>query len=57
MVRMQHHPETKTYVERRTAEGKTRREIRRCIMRHLVRRLYPLLVADLNQARTMLALT
>ncbi len=57
MVRMQHHPETKAYVERRTAEGKTRREIRRCIMRHLARRLYPLLITDLNQARTMLALT
>ena len=57
MVRMQHHPETKAYVERRTAEGKTRREIRRCIMRHLARRLYPLLIADLNQARTMLSLT
>jgi len=57
MVRMQHHPETKAYVERRTTEGKTRREIRRCLMRNLARRLYPLLIADLNDARTLPALT
>jgi transposase len=53
MVRMQHHPETKAYVDRRTAEGKTRREIRRCLMRNLARRLYPLLIADLNDAKTI----
>ena len=57
MVRMQHHPETKAYVDRRTAEGKTRREIRRCLMRNLARRLYPLLIADLNDARTIPLLT
>jgi transposase len=57
MVRMQHHPETKAYVARRTAEGKTRREIRRCLMRNLARRLYPLLIADLNHARTIPLLT
>jgi len=57
MVRMQHHPETKAYVERRTQEGKTRREIRRCLMRNLARRLYSLLVADLNHARTIPLLT
>lgn len=57
MVRMQHHPETKAYVERRLAEGKTRREIRRCIMRNLARRLYPLLIADLHDAKTIPLLT
>jgi transposase len=57
MVRMQHHPETKAYVERRTAEGKTRREIRRCLMRNLARRLYPLLLADLHDARSIPLLT
>jgi transposase len=57
MVRMQHHPETKAYVARRTQEGKTRREIRRCLMRNLARRLYPLLIADLNDARTIPLLT
>jgi len=57
MVRMQHHPETKAYVTRRTREGKTRREIRRCIMRNLARRFFPLLMADLRDARTIPLLT
>jgi transposase len=57
MVRMQHHSETKAYVARRTAEGKTRREIRRCLMRNLARRLYPLLIADLTDAKTIPLLT
>ena len=57
MVRMQHHPETKAYVTRRTQQGKTRREIRRCLMRNLARRRYPLLIADLTDARTIPLLT
>ena len=55
--RMIHDPETRAYVERRTAEGKSTKEIRRCLMRHLARRLYPLLLADLNQAKTTPLLT
>jgi transposase len=35
--------ETKAYAERRRAEGKTPREIRRCLKRHLARRVYKLL--------------
>ncbi len=50
MNRMIHDPETREYVERRTAEGKSRREIRRCLMRHIARRLFPLLIADLRDA-------
>jgi len=57
MNRMLHHPETKAYVARRTAEGKTRREIRRCLMRHLARRLFPLLLADLHDAKSLPLLT
>jgi transposase len=52
--RMLHHPETRAYVARRTTEGRTEREIRRCLMRHLARRLYPLIRADLADARTLL---
>ncbi|MCX4419252.1 IS110 family transposase [Streptomyces mirabilis] len=40
MVRMVHHPQTRTYADRRRAEGKTDREIRRCLKRYLARRLY-----------------
>jgi hypothetical protein len=40
MVRMVHHPQTRTYADRRRAEGKTDREIRRCLKRYLARRIY-----------------
>ncbi|MDJ1370226.1 IS110 family RNA-guided transposase [Gulosibacter molinativorax] len=40
MSRMTYHPETKTYVEKRLAEGKSKREIRRCIKRYHARHLY-----------------
>jgi transposase len=38
--RMRCHPPTQAYVRRRLAEGKTDREIRRCIKRYLARHLY-----------------
>jgi len=40
IVRMRDDEETKTYAARRTAEGKTRREIVRCIKRYIVREIY-----------------
>jgi transposase len=36
-------PQTKAYVERKRAEGKTRREALRCLKRHLARRMHRLL--------------
>jgi transposase len=45
--RLRHHPETRLYAARRTRQGRSRKEIVRCLMRHLARRLYPLLLADL----------
>jgi transposase len=45
LSRMVHHAETKRYVAKRTAEGKTPREIKRCLKRHLARRLFRLLEA------------
>jgi transposase len=38
--RLRHHAPTIAYATRRTAEGKTTREIRRCIKRYLARHLY-----------------
>jgi transposase len=38
--RMRGHPATQAYVQRRRADGKTDREIRRCIKRYLARHLY-----------------
>ena len=40
IVRMQHHEPTKAYVARRTAEGKTKSEIIRCLKRLLARELW-----------------
>jgi transposase len=51
--RLIHHPETRAYATRRTAEGLSRREILRCLKRHLARRLYPLIVADLTAAAAL----
>jgi transposase len=45
--RLRHHPETRAYAARRTREGRSKKEIVRCLMRHLARRLSPLLLADL----------
>ena len=38
-----HHQRTSTYIAKRTADGKTRREIQRCLKRYLARHLYRLL--------------
>lgn len=43
MVRMVSDEETKTYTARRTAEGKTKREIVRCLKRHVAREVFWLL--------------
>ena len=49
--RLRHHPETRADAARRTREGRSRKEVVRCLMRHLARRLDPLLLADIAQAR------
>jgi hypothetical protein len=41
--RMRHEERTRAYVERRRREGKTDREIRRCLKRYLARRFYRIL--------------
>lgn len=43
IVRMQHHEPTKAYVARRTAEGKTKAEIIRCLKRFLAREIWALM--------------
>lgn len=40
ITRMRMDPRTRAYVERRTAEGRTLREIRRCLKRYLARQIY-----------------
>ena len=50
-----HDPATQAYAERRTKDGKTGREIKRCLKRYLARQLHPLLLADLRDARELSA--
>ena len=40
VTRIRTDPRTRAYVERRTAEGRTPREIRRCLKRYLARQIY-----------------
>jgi hypothetical protein len=40
MTRLAHDPRTKAYAARRTTEGKTRKEIIRCLKRYVAREVY-----------------
>lgn len=50
MVRMRSDPRTRAYVARRTTEGKSLKEIHRCLKRYIIRELYPLILADLKDS-------
>jgi hypothetical protein len=52
--RLRWHEPTKHYLERRTQEGKTKKEIIRCLKRAVVRELYRALQADLNPSDVLL---
>ena len=43
ITRMSSHPATRAYVTRRTAEGKSKKEIIRCLKRYVARQVYPYL--------------
>jgi transposase len=48
VVRLRYCQRTRDYVERRTREGKTQREIMRCLKRYVAREVYTVLRADLE---------
>jgi transposase len=48
LTRMRDCPRTRAYIARRTAEGKTTREIRRCLKRYIARELYRQLTRSMN---------
>lgn len=52
--RLRWHEPTRAYLERRTHEGKTKKEIIRCLKRAVVRELYRALQADLNTSPRLL---
>lgn len=43
LVRLRTDPDTRAYMARRTAEGKSRRDAKRCLRRVIARQLYRLL--------------
>ena len=51
--RLIHDPETRAYAVRRSGEGLSRKEILRCLKRHLARRIYKLILADLTIANRL----
>lgn len=51
-TRMTHDPRTKAYVARRTAEGKTTKEIVRCLKRYVAREIYKSLVAPVRDSQS-----
>jgi len=50
VTRARCHPETKAYIQRKRAEGKTSTEALRCLKRHLARRIWHLLQPDATAA-------
>jgi transposase len=48
-------PATRAYLQRKQAEGKTRREALRCLKRHLARRIWKLLQATPHPGRTRMS--
>lgn len=49
-TRLRIDPATRSYAERRTKQGKSTKELLRCLKRYLARELFPLLLADLQDA-------
>ena len=49
LVRLRYHQPTKDYVERRTSEGKSKREIIRCLKRYVAREIYAALTQTGDQ--------
>ena len=52
LTRMRCDPTTRAYVTRRRAEGKSKREICRCVKRYIARQLYRTLTAAITPAIT-----
>jgi transposase len=49
IVRLRHHGPTRAYLQRRTAEGRSKREIIRCLKRYIARQVFPILRQDLSR--------
>lgn len=52
LTRMRMDPTTRTYMERRTAQGRTKREITRCLKRYVTRQIHRTLAAAVPPSHT-----
>jgi len=52
VCRLRYCPKTRAYAERRTTEGKTKKDIIRCLKRYIAREIYTTLRQDLNTTPT-----
>ncbi|HEX8069964.1 MAG TPA: transposase, partial [Pyrinomonadaceae bacterium] len=52
VCRLRYCPKTRAYAQRRTADGKTKKEIMRCLKRYIAREIYQTLMADLAALTT-----
>jgi transposase len=50
--RLRWHPATQAYMARRLAEGKTRKEVIRCLKRYVARQIHRAILTDLGQPQT-----
>jgi transposase len=48
LCRLRHDPATRAYVARRTSEGKSKKDIIRCLKRYIAREVYAAIQTDLN---------
>ena len=55
ITRMRCHPESRAYETRRTLQGKTHRDIRRCLKRSIARRLYRIMESTASAQATLTA--
>jgi len=55
IVRLRHHQPTRDYVERRTAEGLSKREIIRCLKRYIAREIFAALPPPRDQSAALRA--
>lgn len=53
LSRMKGDERTRAYVERRSSEGKEKREIKRCLVRYIAREAYRAIMADAKDAQSM----
>jgi transposase len=54
IVRLRHHQPTRDYVQRRTAEGLSKREIIRCLKRYIAREIYANLPHDTSTTQPVI---